>query len=83
MEKAYTIAKEHNLLPITNISYYPLSENKNLHIQTLFTPGEYEGIDNVVYVDIEDDNGDCIETDTIMYGDIEGLTLSIYELCNR
>ena len=83
-ERAIEIATNH----VTNckegeISFFALGNGRNLHIQTLFEPGYYDDSAYVCYIDIEDDEGDCIETHTTHQNDINGIAFWISEMCNE
>lgn len=80
-ERAYEIAKTHATYGIGDVSFFPLQNGRNLHIQTLHEPSFYDDADCVTYIDIEDDNGDCIETHTTEPNDIDDIAFWIHELC--
>ena len=77
-ERAHEIASIHVGYDIGSISYYALQNGRNLHIQTLYI---LPCISAVTYIDIEDDDGDCIESE--MAYNNEDIEKMIFELCEH
>lgn len=64
---AQNIVKE----AVGTVYYFPIVENANLHVQVVEEQGYYDNTPYVCYIDIEDDNGDTIESHTSTIMDIE------------
>ena len=80
-ERAHEIATIHEGYEIGAISYFNLANGKHLHVQTLSEPMYYGDGNYVTYIDIEDDDGYCIETHTTNMGNVDELAFWIHELC--
>lgn len=81
-ERAYEIASIHATFDFGDVSWYELENGTHLHIQTLREDGYYADTHYVTYIDIEDDNGDCMETHTEKPDNVEGVAFWIYEMCH-
>jgi len=84
IKTAEKIAKQHYKYTETDkftISYYALSNGLFLHIMTVYEPFYYDDIDNVTYIDIEDENGDCIESHTAKPEQLKTIAYWVKSLC--
>ena len=83
-KSAESLAKQHVASPYGTVSIMALANGFKVHVQTLYTPFYFDDCDEpyVCYIDLEDENGDALETHTTKPDDIEGIAYFVYEVAS-
>lgn len=81
LERAKEIANNHVTLPVNTITWIEMDDGTHLHVMTCREPDYYENDPYVTYIDLEEENGDAIETHTAHCNDTEAIAFWVHELC--